>query len=47
MIKFIYAKEPYEANYQFLSNKSESTGLKDFNNFKALIEYTNDMDDIY
>ena len=33
--------------YQFLINKRESTGLKRFIYFKAFIEYSNDMDDIY
>ena len=28
-------------------NKRESTGLKHFNDSKAFIEYSNDMDDIY
>ena len=28
---FLYAKDPYEAIYQFLINKGESTGLKNFN----------------
>ena len=31
----------------FLINKRESTVLKYFNDFKAFIEYSNDMDDIY
>ena len=43
MIKF---KDPYEAKYQFLINKRESTALKHFNDSKAFIEYSNDMDDI-
>ena len=30
-----------------LINKGESTDLKCLNNSKALIEYLNDMDDIY
>ena len=33
--------------YQFLINNRENTGLKHFNNFKAFIEYSNDVDDIY
>ena len=33
----LYAKDPCEAKYQFLINKSESTGLKHFNDFKAFI----------
>ena len=37
----------YEAQYQFLINKKEGTGLKHFNVSKAFIEYSNNMDDIY
>ena len=29
---YLYAKYPYEAKYQFLINKRESTGLKHLNN---------------
>ena len=32
---YLYAKEPYKAKYQFLVNKSESTGIKHFNDSKA------------
>ena len=35
------------AKYQFLINKKESTGLKYFNDPKAFIEYSNDMQDVY
>ena len=34
---YLYAKDPYEAKYQFLINKRESTGLKYFNNSKLLL----------
>ena len=44
---YLCAKDPYEAKYQFLINKRESTGLKSFNNYKAYIEYPNDLDNIY
>ena len=44
---YLYAKDPYEAKYQFIVNKRENTGLKHFNDSKAFIEYSNDMDDIY
>ena len=44
---YLYAKDPYEAKCRFLINKRESTSLKHFNNSKAFIEYSNDMDDIY
>ena len=47
LIFFLYAKDPYEAKYQFLINKKESTGLKFFNNSKVFIGYSNYMDDIY
>ena len=35
---YLYAKDPYEAKYQSLFNKRESTGLKHFNDNKAFIE---------
>ena len=38
---------PYEAKYQFLINKRESTGLRHFNDPKAFIDYSNDMHDVY
>ena len=44
---YLYAKDPYEAKYQFLNNKRESTGLKYFNDLRAFIEYSNDMQDVY
>ena len=44
---YLHAKDPYEAKYQFLINKRESTGLKHFNDPKAFIEYSNDMQDVY
>ena len=44
---YLYAKDPYEAKYQFLINKRESTGLNHFNDPKAFIEYSNDMEDVY
>ena len=42
----MYAKDPYEAKYQFLINKRESTGLKKFDP-KTFIEYSNDMQGVY
>ena len=44
---YLYATDPYEAKYQFLINKRKSAGLKHFNDPKAFIEYSNDMQDIY
>ena len=43
---YLYAKDPYKAKYKFLVDKRKSTGLKHFNDSKAFIEYSNDMDDI-
>ena len=43
----MYAKHPYENKYQFLINRRESIGLKYFNDPKAFIEYSNDMQDVY
>ena len=40
---YLYAKDPYEAKYQFLFNKRESTGLKHLNDPKAFVEYSKDM----
>ena len=44
---FLYAKYPYDAKYQLLIDKRESTGLQNLNESKAFIEYSNYMDDIY
>ena len=44
---YLYAKDPYEAKYQFLINERKSVGLKYFNNPKAFIEYSNDMQDVF
>ena len=44
---YLYAKDPYKAKYHFLINKRESTRLKHFNDPKAFIEYSDDMQDVY
>ena len=44
---YFYAKDPYEAKYQFLITKRERAGLKHFNDSKAFIGYSNDMQDVY
>ena len=43
----MYAKYPYKAKYQLLFYERESTGLKHFNDPKAFIKYSNDMEDVY
>ena len=35
----LYAKDPYEAKYQFLINKREGSGLKHFNDSKAFMNF--------
>ena len=44
---YLYAKDLYEVKYHFLINKWESAGLSYCGDFKAFIEYSNDMDYIY
>ena len=43
----IYTKNPYEAKYDFLIDKRQNIRLKHFNDLKAFIEYSNDMQDVY
>ena len=42
-----YAKDPYEAKYQYLINKREKVGLYYLKDPKGFIEYSNDMQDVY
>ena len=44
---YLYPKDPYESKYQFLINKRKRVGLKHFNDPKAFIEYSNDIQDVY
>ena len=39
---YLYAKDPYEAKYQYLINKREQVGLNHFNDPKGFIEHSND-----
>ena len=43
----MYAKDPYEAKYQYLINKHEKVGLDHYDDPKRFIEYSNDMQDVY
>ena len=43
----MYAKDLYKVKYHFLIDKRESTGLNHFNDPKAFIKYSNDMQDVY
>ena len=44
---YLYAKDPYEAKYQYFINKREGASINHFNDPKAFIEYSNDMHDVY
>ena len=44
---YLYTKDLNEPKYQFLINKRESAGLNHFDDPKAFIEYSNDMQDAY
>ena len=44
---YLYAKDPYEAKYQYLINKGERVDINHFNDPKAFIEYSNDMCNVY
>ena len=42
-----YEKDPYEPKYQYLIKKRETVGLDHFNDPRAFIEYSDDMQDVY
>ena len=44
---YLYAKDSYEAKYQYLINKREKVGQNHFDDPKAFIKYSNDMQDAY
>ena len=44
---YLYAKDPDKAKYQYLINKREGVGINHFKDFKAFIEFSNDMHDVY
>ena len=44
---YLYAKDPYEIKYQYLISKREKVGLNHFNDPKAFMEYSNDMQDVH
>ena len=43
---YLYAKDIHEPKYQYLINKSEQAGIKNLDDPKAFIEYSDDMDDV-
>ena len=44
---YLYAKDPYEAKYQYLINKREKVGLDHYDDPRAFMGYSNDMQDVY
>ena len=44
---YLYAKDSYETKYQYLINKREKVVLDHFDDPKAFMEYSNDMQDDY
>ena len=44
---YLYAKDPYEAKYQYLINKREGVDTNLFSDLKVFLEYPNDMRDVY
>ena len=44
---YLYAKDPYEAKYQYLIKIREKVGIGHHNNPRAYIEYSNDKRDVY
>ena len=44
---YLYAKDPYKAKYQYLINKREKLGLNHYDDRKAFMEYSNDIQDAY
>ena len=44
---YLYAKDPYQKKYEYLINKHEKVGLSHFNEPKAFMEFSKDMQDVY
>ena len=43
----LYAKDPYEAKYEFLVEKGEKVDLDHFSDPKSFTEYSNDMQNVH
>ena len=43
---YVYAKDIHEPKYEYLINKREQAGIKNVDDPKAFIEYSDDMDDV-
>ena len=44
---YLYAKDPYEAKYQYLIKIREKVGIDHHSDPRAYTEYSNDMRDVY
>ena len=44
---YLYAKDPYEAKYQYLINIREKAGLNHYDDPKAFMDYSNNMQNVY
>ena len=44
---YLYAKDPYEAKYQYLIKMREKVGIDHHNDPRVYIKYSNDMRDVY
>ena len=44
---YLYAKDLSKPKYQFLIEKRENAGMKNYNDPNAFIEYSNTMDGVY
>ena len=44
---YLYAKDTEKKRYQFVINKREQAGIKNLNDPRAFIEYSNDMNDVF
>ena len=44
---YLYAKDIHEPKYEYLINKREQAGIKNLDDPKAFIEYSDDMDDVF
>ena len=47
LIKYLYAKDPYEAKYQYLIKIREKVDIDHHNDPRPYTEYSSDMCDVY
>ena len=43
----MHVRDPFESKCQLLINRREEVGIKELNNPKAFIDYSQTLDDIY